>query len=180
MRSRSCLTTWPSRRSPRLRRAIRHAPSAAARRAAAHSRSWQQARTHGNKQQPGWPARARQPTMAQSLRPSSGWLSLQEGQHFRCRHVLGDEGLADAARQDEGQRAARHLLVLGDDSRAAPRRRASSPGMSAIRHGRPTARRCVSTRAASSGLARLSRDENRCASAMPIATPSPWTSRAPS
>ena len=44
---------------------------------------------------------------------------LQERQHLRGRHILGDEGLADAARQDEGQRAARHLLVLGDDSRAA-------------------------------------------------------------
>src|SRR5690606_855788 len=54
------------------------------------------------------------------------------------------------------------------------------PGTSARRQGNPTSRKCFSTRVASSGLARFMRAENRCASAMPIATASPCTSLAPS
>ena len=85
----------------------------------------------------------------------------------RLPDVAGDEGCADAARQDEGQRAARHLLVLGDEAEqrfgvrqparhvghadTATRRRRDAPP--------PAPRR--------RGSHRLSRTENRCASAMP-------------
>ncbi len=72
------------------------------------------------------------------------------------------------------------FLSWAIDRHQPRRRQADRAGISAIRQGSPTARRCVSTRAASSGLARLSREEKRCASAMPMATPSPWTRRVPS
>ncbi len=39
---------------------------------------------------------------------------LEEGFDFRHRHIIGDEGLADAMREDEGQLAALDLLVLRD------------------------------------------------------------------
>ena len=54
---------------------------------------------------------------------------------------------------------------------------AFQPAMSRMRVGRPTARRCASTRSASSAGQRPSAAEKRKAQAMPMATPSPCTSR---
>src|SRR5262245_54442212 len=50
----------------------------------------------------------------QSSRQSSPQAFGQEGQDLRGGNVTGDEGLSYAVREDEGERAARHLLVLGD------------------------------------------------------------------
>ena len=100
-----------------------------------------------------------------------------EEEHLRRRHIFGDEGLTDAAGQDEGQRATRHFLVLRN---VIKQRRGRASGRNIGDAPRQAdAARCASTRAASSGLARLRR-ENRCARTMPMATPSPWTSRAQS
>jgi hypothetical protein len=49
-----------------------------------------------------------------------------------------------------------------------------------MRVGKPTSLEMTLNPAASSGLARFIRAENSCASTIPIATPSPWTSRLPS
>ena len=55
---------------------------------------------------------------------------------------------------------------------------ASKPGISPIRVGRPAALRCASTRVASCPEHRPRSREKRKANAMPMATPSPCTSRA--
>src|SRR5690606_25368423 len=53
-----------------------------------------------------------------SSRPaSSGVVLLKEAQNLRSRHITGDEGLADAAGENEGERTAADLLVLRDEGK---------------------------------------------------------------
>ena len=64
----------------------------------------------------------------------------QKGAHVGGIDVVFDERLADAAHQNEGELAALHFLVLGDQihQRSAA---GMSPGTSLIWVGRPTAAR---------------------------------------
>ena len=89
-----------------------------------------------------------------------------------------DEGLPDAARQDEGELAALDLLVLRHQLHQRVRRRAQPPARRSSRVGSPTAARWCATRAGvgRSAAARAG-PRTRTRSAMPSATASPCSSR---
>ena len=84
--------------------------------------------------------------------------------------IAGDEGLADAAHQDEGEPAA---LEPSCPARSDPSSHRSSgqlpPGTALTWVGRPTAARCAMTRSASASATSPRRAENSNASAMPSA-----------
>ena len=63
---------------------------------------------------------------------------------FSGRHVVGDEGLSDAAGQDEGEPAALHLLVLRDVAHQLVGRKSRRRE---CRRSRPAARRLADARA---------------------------------
>ena len=104
-------------------------------------------------------------------------LALQECDDLARRYVAGDEGLADAARQDEGEPAARRPSCPGRCAASASRRPAARRGCRRYGSaGRPR-RGGAATRSASLGRRGRARAEKRWASTMPIATASPWTRR---
>ena len=95
----------------------------------------------------------------------------------RRRRRRGRRSLADAARQDEGERAALDLLVLGDQVHQAVGVGHAAGHLGDIGSaGRPPQDGAIARSASACG-SRPRRAENSNASAMPIATASPCSSR---
>ena len=106
----------------------------------------------------------------------SAELALKKARTSAALDVVGDEGLPDAAQQDEGQPAALHFLVLGHQlhqSVDVPALRQATCEMG----GQADAARCARDARGVGSPIRPVRAENSKASTMPSATASPCSRR---